>query len=1851
MGSAISLQDGELLDVQELWNDSEYSLSRGRQVGGKSVLIIAPNAGQRRPRAYLRLEHEFELRDYLNDEWAAVPLELLRDGDRPRLILSDGGGEPISLTTGQTLSVDNFLNIALASARALQHLHVTGLVHQDIKPPHILFDPASSRAWLTGFGFTSRPSVDVQLKERQGGFEGTLAYMAPEQTGYTDRPVDVRSDLYALGATLYELLAGAPPFQASDTMQLIHAHIAQSPRKLIELVVDLPEAISAVISKLLAKDPSERYQSVSGLLPDLERCLTSWVASRAIPLFELGRYDAPKQLLLRHQLYGRTDEINRLTAALERVKTTGAPELIVVSGYSGIGKSALVAQLRERLGGAGRFLSGKFDQYKRNIPYAPLADAMQGLVRSILGKDAAELRQWSVELADALGVNGQVIVNLVPELAYVIGDQAPLADLSGPETRARNLLLLSRFLGVFARPQHPLVLFVDDLQWMDAATLDVFQHLATRAQVQHLLLIGAYRDNEVTPEHPLASCLEAIRSAGAPMQEIALSNLRLDDVTSLLTDSLNIDSDAIKPLADCVIQKTGGNPFFTTQFVAAVADQGLLTYEPDASGWHWDLAQIQAKEVGDSVVDLMIERLGRVTTEVLSVLQHMACIGSRTDLDTLSIVLDRSAQGVRDLLSEPLRTGLVLVLEDELAFAHDRVQEAVYALLSEADRVAIHDRVGSRLLSELPEIDLDERIFDIVNQFGWCGVQAVHPTKRTAVARLNLRAARKAKASAAYGSAINYLAFGRALAGESAWSTDYELAFALALEEAECLFLSVDFHATAIAVEQLLANAANKLDKATTYRLQVELFSVQAQFSEAIKAGLAGLRLFGIDFPEHPERRQIDQEYSDVWSNLGDRPVQHLTEMPAMTDPEMLVIMRLSVEMQPPAYFTDFHLNALIICRMVNITIRYGIASTSSQGLALFGWIMGPAFADFHRGYPIALVAWQLATTRGAPVYQARTCDIIGLTSSWTQPAEDTASWWRKAHQSCVQAGDVFYSCYPAMHVALHLFLSGRYLPDLAHECSTYLKFAQSTGFAGGARMLISTERAIASLQGHTRGLTCFDDDQFDEREFEASLAEERINIVAWYYWIRKMMLYVLSGNHEAALEASSKVKEGTYYKVTQFAHSEYHFYSALALCDALSVSSDALSDVRREQLWAHYLQIKTWAEQTNSPLLQDKSALISAEITRLDGHISQAESLYEDSIQLARQSGVLQTEAIACERAARCYAQRNLLTVAHAYLRMARDAYRRWGAEAKVRQLDAAHPEIGQDQCVGLPTSTTTTPVEQLDLGTVIKVAQTLTGEVVLEKLIEALMHTAIEHAGAERAVLVLTRGAEHVVVAEARTTDQGVSANPRNGLGAEIDAPHSVLQYVLRTKETVLLSDALTQNSFPDDAFIRSNRVRSLLAVPLMNQGRLAGIISLENNLAPNVFTPSRTAVLKLIASQAAIALENTRLYRDLEEREARIRRLVDSNIVGIVIWDLDGRLLDANDAFLRMVQYDREDLKAGMRWFDMTPPEWQEAHVHEEAEELKATGMLQVREKEYFRKDGSRVPVLIGAATFDGQPHQGVAYILDLTERKRAEEAARRSEQRYRQVQSELAHANRVATVGQLSAAISHDVRQPLVGVVTSASAGLNWLAADPPNIGAARRALERVVREGHRAAEVLDRTRALVKKVPPKTQMVGINDVISDAVVVIGAEAVQRNVALQIELEDDLPPVLADRVQLQQVILNLIINAIEAMSTVDGRRELTVVSGKDPQDLIYVAVRDTGPGVPQELHSKLFDAFYSTKSDGMGMGLAISRTIVEAHGGRVWVSSNEPRGSIFWFSLPTGGEDARSSTIARSTPSAD
>src|SRR5262245_10855531 len=780
---------------QALWTDGERIFCQGWRLGDdgerKAVLAVKPAAEQPSPQSLDRLTHEYGLKDELDGAWAARPVELISDGGRTVLVLEDHGGEPLERLLGAPMEMEHFLRLAIAIAAAVGKVHQRGLVHKDIKPANILVDGATGEVRLTGFGIASRLSRERRAAEPPEALAGTLAYMAPEQTGRMNRSIDSRSDLYALGVTFYQMLTGILPFSAADPMEWVHAHLARRPVAPADQIKAVPGAVSAIVMKLLAKTAEDRYQTAAGVESDFRGCLTEWEAHGGIDDFPLGEHDRSDRLLIPEKLYGRRREVESLLASFNRIVDGGVPELVLVSGYSGIGKSSVVNEMhKELVPPRGLFASGKFDRYKRDVPYATLAQAFQNLIRPLLSKSEAELSEWRAALHDALGANGKLIVNLVPELQLVIGEPPPVPELSLQEAQRRFQLVFRQFIGVFARQKHPLALFLDDLQWIDLATLDLIEDLLTQSDLRHLMLFGAYRDNEVDPYHPLMRKLDALRKAGAPVQEIVLAPLNRDDLAGLVTDSFHCESERAIALAKLIHEKTAGNAFFAIQFIYTLVEEGLIAFDCDEAQWTWDLDRVRIRGSTDNVADLMVGKLNRLPTETQQALQLLACMGDSADFPLLEMIYQRSSEEMHRELWEAVRAGFLLRPDHSYRFLHDRVREAAYSLIPEDVRGETHLRIGRLLVSRIPEVKREEAIFDVIAQFDRGAELITSRDEREQVAELYLIAGKRAKASAAYASALRYLVSGAALLPENCWERRHDLVFQLELHRSECELLT-----------------------------------------------------------------------------------------------------------------------------------------------------------------------------------------------------------------------------------------------------------------------------------------------------------------------------------------------------------------------------------------------------------------------------------------------------------------------------------------------------------------------------------------------------------------------------------------------------------------------------------------------------------------------------------------------------------------------------------------------------------------------------------------------------------------------------------------------------------------------------------------------------------------------------------------------------------------------------------------------------------------------------------------------------------------------------------------------------
>lgn len=1584
--------------LEPLRVDSEFALYRGRPPeAAVPILLLAPLHAPKAPSDVLWLEHQVSVAGELDAAWAVRPLQLVHHSGQTMLMLEDPGGESLAGLLDRPLALTRFLQIACNLAAVLGKAHQRGFIHKDIKPSNVLVDAAGD-VRLMGFGVAARLPQEYQASAAPEIISGTLAYMAPEQTGRMNRPVDARSDLYSLGVTLYEMLTGTLPFTASDPMEMIHCHLARPPPAPSERASGIPLQVEAIVLKLLAKSPEDRYQTAAGVEADLRRCQRDWEAKGRIEEFPLGEHDAPERLPSLPRLYGREHEVGRLLAAFDRVSAKAESEFVLVSGYAGVGKSSIVNELRRKQAATPGFsAAGKADQFRRDIPYGSLAQAFQGLVRWILGRDEAEVGRWRCALAEALGPGGELMVNLVPELGFVIGEPSPLPDFPPHDALSQFQTAVRRFLGLFARPEHPLVLFLDDLQWLDSATASLVEHLLTHPEMKHLLLVGAYRDNEVDERHPLQRMVAAVRRAGGRVEEIALAPLAPEHVEDLVAAALRARGSQVRPLAELVFAKTGGNPFFAIQFISQLIEEALIVFDAGTASWKWDLRRARAKGFTDNVADLMAARLNRLAPGTKETLGWLACLGNAGDVSTLALIQDASEAAVHSALWPAARAGIVLRDDHTYSFVHDRIREAAYGLVPEDRRPLEHIRIGRLLASRMDPEQPEEGIFDIVNQFDRGGALVTSEEERRRLGAFNLIAGKRAKAASAYQSALQYLSAGRALLGEDGWDRSYRNSFELELNLGECEYLLGDLPAAAERLAALASRADTIEDLAAVTCLRIDLHTTLDRGDQAIEVGLDYLRRIDDQWPLETTAKDVQKEFDRFWARLESRAVETLLDLPLLQDYRLRATMDVLTALVAPAMYNDENLFHLLVARMANLSLEHGNSDGSCFAYVWFGAILGSRFGDYQTGFRFGRLGMDLVDKHGLDRFRPRVhlvfCHHV---APWMQHLKECQPLLRKVFDTAQETGDISYANYSRSILTTHLLAAGERLDEVQREAEQGLAFARRARFGFIIDIITAQLGLIRAFRGLTREFASFDDEEFDEARFERQIeANPQLSNAAFCYWVYKLQLRFHAGDYTAAIAAASKAGPLLWTAPSQFETAEFHFYAALAnlaVCDAAQAGKPGAELPAAK---AHHAQLDAWAK--NCPEnFRSRAALVSAEIARIENRELDAMQLYEEAIRSAREHGLLQIEGLANELVARFHTERGFETIADAYLRNARFRYLHWGADGKVRQLDQAHPHLRYEAQPFSFRSMVSTPVEQLDLATVIKVSQAISREIDLKRFIDTLLTIALEHTGADRGLLVTPQGDELGVEAEAKAGQDRIEVYIRKSPIKASELPETVLQYVARSQSSVILPDASNQNQFSEDAYVARNRSRSILCLPLVKQLKLIGVLYLENSQTPYAFTPARMAVLSVLASQAAISLENAYLYAGLKRTQTNLAESQRISRMGSFVWDLATDKIVVSDATRRVLGFPPDEFNSSYA------PSMDAVHPDDREHVQKVVGTAAAERKDYdveFRAaaaDGSYKHLHVYGAYVVNElsgAEEYVGTIVDITERKRDEEQMRK------------------------------------------------------------------------------------------------------------------------------------------------------------------------------------------------------------------------------------------------------------------
>ena len=1576
--SAIALFDYDI--AEQLYAGSRTIVYRGVRKADQQPVVIKLLSNEHPIFSELvQFRNQYTIAKNLNSPGIIQPYSLEPYRNGYALVMEDFGG--ISLhrfTQGKPLSLHVFCPIALQIADILQDLYRHRIIHKDIKLANILINPDTQQVKLIDFSIASLLPRETQDIQNPNILEGTLAYLSPEQTGRMNRGIDYRSDFYSLGVTFFELLTGKLPFQSRDPMELVHCHLAKQPPSIHTLNPEMPPILSEIVAKLMAKNAEDRYQSALGLKQDLELTQSQYQEKGNLAWFPVGQRDICDRFLIPERLYGREAAVRELLSAFNRV-SEGKTELLLVAGFSGIGKTAVVNEVHKPIvRQRGYFIKGKYDQFNRNIPLSAFVQALRDLMGQLLSESDEQLAQWKNRILKALGENGQVAIEVIPELERIIGNQPPVPELSGSAAQNRFNLLFQKFIAVFTTQEHPLVMFLDDLQWADAASLNLIQVLMSQSEMGYLLLIGAYRDNEVSPAHPLMLTLEQLKQANTTANTLTLAALNQESLNVLVADTLQCATEIAQPLTQLIHQKTKGNPFFATQFLKALYEDGLISFDWDAGSWQCDVSEVRSLALTDDVVEFMAIQLQKLPEATQNVLKLAACIGNQFDLATLAIVSEQPETEAAANLWKALQEGLILPrsqvykffqsassfsrhqswletrpqMSVSYKFLHDRIQQAAYSLIPDDRKQRTHLQIGRLLQQATPTNEWDQILFAIVNHLNKGASLIEDQQEQQKLVQLNLEAGRKAKSATAYSAALDYFNIGIALLRDDRWQSQYDLALAIHGEATESAYLSTNFEQMEVLAQVVLTHAPSWLDRVSIYNTKIQASIAQNQILQALQIARELLGHLGVHLPEQPTQADVGHALQHTQALLGGRSIESLLDLPKMTAPKPKAAMVILSSIMSAAYQAAPDLLPLLIFVQVDLSVQYGSAAESTYGYVQYGLMLIARLKDIDMGYCFGQLGINLLQRLHTPKLAAKT--IFGFNTSirhWREPAKDTLNGFLQAYTSGLETGDLEYVALSLMCYGYTAYFSGQELSALKQAMDEHRQVIQQFRQDAYLRIQSIYYQAILNLLEPTTEPDRLSGEHYDEEAMIQLHLEANQSLALYQLYFTKLLLSYLFQRYEQALE-NARLAEQYLGAAAGLLHIPlFYFYDALVQLAVYPTVSATDQAMILDRVAAHQEKLNEWASHAPSNQAH-RCALVAAERCRVLRQNAEASEHYDRAIALAKANEYTQEEALANELAAKFYLDWGKQRIAQEYMIEAYYDYARWGAKAKVADLETRYPQLLAPILLqaraalsvnetlfatGTVTSTTSSSSsisDSLDLAAILKASQTLSGEIELGKLLSTLLQLVIENAGAHKCVLLMqddrllvqglaTVGAEPAVL-------QCVPAEESQ------DIPLKLIYAVKNRLEPVVLMDAAADAEFVSDPYFMRQQPKSILCSPILHQGKLLGIVYLENNLMIGAFSRDRVHILNLLCAQAAISLENARLYAreqeksqalqaslaQLKQSESRAQQLFEQSTDPLCLFSPSCGFIDCNQAVLNLFGYISKDQFLSMHPSQISP-----------------------------------------------------------------------------------------------------------------------------------------------------------------------------------------------------------------------------------------------------------------------------------------------------------------------------------------
>lgn len=1513
---------------KQVYEGKKSILYRGSKISdGTPVLFKLLYDPYPTPSDIARLKHEYEINQKISSNFIVKIYSMENFEKTPVLIMEDFNGHSLQslLKIQQRFKILDFLQIALNLTEALLVLYKNNIIHKDLTPNNIIINMEKEIVKITDFGIATLLSNEHKNIVNIQQLEGTLHYISPEQTGRINRPIDYRTDFYSLGVTFYQMLTGILPFEAKDELGLIHCHLAIEALPPHKVNQQIPTVLSHIIMKLMEKNVENRYQSALGLKADLEKCLDLLKINGFIDYFEIGQHDYSDRLQIPDKLYGREQEISTLLSAFGQV-CKGKKIVTMITGYSGVGKSKLVNELRNVIREKhGYFISGKFDQFQHDVPYSALIYAFKQLVEEILTTNKQQLMNYKNKLLQVLGSNGKILTDVIPEIEAIIGEQPPVMELPAEDAKNRFHLAFQNFVRVFCSADHPLVIYLDDLQWADLSTLKLLEVLMNDFEINYLFFISTYKDNEVHEMHPLMLMIDNIKKEKIPVNQIFLNPLNLEQITELLSETLHSSPEEVAELATLSLEKTAGNIFFLSQFLHSLYRADLIVFNREISKWQWDLPSIQNAGITDNVVELITNRMQKLPQATQDVLKLAACIGNRFDLKTISILQEKSLQESYDDLWMALQEGLIYISGGasgvcqpanpsvSYIFRHDRIHQSAYSLLQAEHTKEIHLNIGRLLLWSLDWQEEDRNLLDIVNQLNR-GIELVsYPYEKEEIAKLELLIGRKVKKATAYDAAYKYFKIGIDLLGDSCFTTQYDLTCPLYLEAAEAAYLNGDFEGVKHYTETLLHNSTILLDKIKAYEVQILAYGSENKLPQAINTGLFALKLLNIHFPPNPTKLYVIMKLLKLKFFLLIKNKTQRMPQAEVVDPIAIARNNIISKMAISTYKISPNLCLLLVLKK----IETGNLNKDPLWRVTYGMLLC-IIGNINVGYHWGTSGLQLLAEGHHKELEVKTVAFFyTFIHHWKSHLKHSLPKLLDNYLIGLETGDINYATISVFSYSYQSYYAGKELSKLEEEMRSLYNELSKLKNKEYVNSQLIFHQAILNLRACSQDPCSLCGEVFDETTNLTNHFTTLDRTSSFDVHLNKLILYYLFEKYAEARESAILAKKYLDNAISSFSLPIFYFYHSLSLLADLPKLSFVKQQLLILKITGNQRKMKKWALHAPMNFLH-KYYLVEAELAKVLKKDLQAMAYYQKAIKLAAENDYLQEEALANELAAKFYLGRADIKIAKTFISEAHYCYTLWGATAKVKDLEEKYAQLLSDiseKITGLQKCTTYTATSNsstsviLDHATILKATQSISGEIILEELLKKLIYILLENAGAGRVVYLTKANHDYIIQAEGWAADKKLIIMEGRTLEMALDLPKKIIYHVEYGKTSIILDNA-SLSDYRNDPYIAQNQHKSLMCMPIISKGEMIGILYLENNLIEGAFSPERIEILKIISTQLAISLENTNLYTTLETSEEKYRTLVDNISEGVLIIQ-DRNVKFINKALMQITNYRSDEI----------------------------------------------------------------------------------------------------------------------------------------------------------------------------------------------------------------------------------------------------------------------------------------------------------------------------------------------------